>query len=178
MVGLYDRRMDPRYPTGPFAFTASPTPEMRTAWIAAIGSLPAEMRAAVGALPPNRLDTPYREGGWTARQVVHHVADSHMNAYIRFKLTLTEDTPPLKPYEESRWAELPDGKTEDPSISLSILDGVHHRLHRVLATLGPTDFARKAHHPDHGPVTLDWLLQLYAWHGRHHIGHLELVRSR
>jgi hypothetical protein len=133
------------------------------------------MRAAAAALPTTRLDTPYREGGWTARQVIHHVADSHMNAYIRFKLTLTEDTPPLKPYEESRWAELPDGKTEDPAISLSILDGVHHRLHRVLTTLGPADFARAAHHPEHGAVTLDWLLQLYAWHGRHHIGHLKLV---
>ena len=141
--------MDPRYPTGPFAFTASPTPEMRTAWIAAIGSLPAEMRAAVGALPPNRLDTPYREGGWTARQVVHHVADSHMNAYIRFKLTLTEDTPPLKPYEESRWAELPDGKTEDPSISLSILDGVHHRLHRAARDPRPPRF--RAEGPPPGP---------------------------
>ena len=115
---------------------------------------------------------------WTARQVVHHVADSHMNAYIRFKLTLTEDTPPLKPYEEQLWAELIDGKSGDPAISLGILDGVHHRLHRLLTTLGPADFARTAHHPQHGPVTLDWLLQLYAWHGRHHIGHLELVKTR
>lgn len=170
--------MDPRYPIGPFAFTPDPTTELRSACIASIGSLPAELRAAVAALPADRLDTPYRDGGWTARQVVHHVADSHMNAYIRFKLTLTEDTPPLKPYEEQLWAELVDGKTGDPAISLGILDGVHHRLHRLLTTLGPADFVRTAHHPQHGAVTLDWLLQTYAWHGRHHTGHLEIVRSR
>ena len=99
-----------------------------------------------------------------------------MNAYIRFKLTLTEEAPPLKPYEESIWAELVDGKTGDPSISLGILDGVHHRLHRLLTTLEPAQFARTAHHPQHGPVTLDWLLQLYAWHGRHHIGHIRLIQ--
>jgi uncharacterized damage-inducible protein DinB len=169
--------MDPRYPTGRFTFTPSPSPDQRAASIAAIGSLPAELRAAVAALPADRLDTPYREGGWTARQVVHHVADSHMNAYIRFKLTLTEETPPLKPYEESVWAELVDGKTGDPAISLSILDGVHHRLHRLLTTLEPAQFARTAHHPQQGQVTLDWLLQLYAWHGRHHVGHLGLVAA-
>jgi hypothetical protein len=170
--------MDPRYPTGRFVFTPSPSPEVRAASIAAIGSLPAEMRAAATALLPERLDLPYREGGWTARQVIHHVADSHMNAYIRFKLTATEANPPLKPYDETLWAELVDGKTEDPAVSLGILDGVHRRLHRLLTTLAPADFGRTAHHPDHGPVTLDWLLQLYAWHGRHHIGHLRLVAGR
>jgi hypothetical protein len=170
--------MDPRYPTGHFVFTPSPSPDVRTACIAAIGSLPAEMRAAATDLPPGRLDVPYRDGGWTARQVIHHVADSHMNAYIRFKLTATEANPPLKPYDETLWAELVDGKTEDPAVSLGILDGVHRRLHRLLTTLAPTDFGRTAHHPEHGPVTLDWLLQLYAWHGRHHIGHLGLVAGR
>jgi hypothetical protein len=170
--------MDPRYPIGPFTFAPSPTAELRAAFIAAIGRLPADLRAAVSALSADRLDTPYRDGGWTARQVVHHVADSHMNAYIRFKLTLTEDTPPLKPYDEQRWAELVDGKSGDPSVSLGILDGVHHRLHRLLTTLGPADFARTAHHPQHGTVTLDWLLQLYAWHGRHHVGHVGIVRGR
>lgn len=170
--------MDPRYPTGRFVFTPDPAPEVRAAGIAAIGALPVEIRAAVASLPDEQLDTPYRDGGWTARQVVHHVADSHVNAYIRFKLTLTEDSPPLKPYEEQIWAELVDGKTGDPAISLGILDGVHHRLHRLLTTLGPADFGRSAHHPQHGPVTLDWLLQLYAWHGRHHIGHLALVKAR
>jgi hypothetical protein len=168
--------MDPRYPTGPFVFAPDPAPTLRTACIDAIGSLPRELRAAVSVLTAAHLDSPYREGGWTARQVVHHVADSHMNAYIRFKLTLTEDTPPLKPYEEGRWAELVDGKTLDPLVSLGILDGVHHRLHRVLTSLTASDFARTARHPDHGLVTLDWLLQLYAWHGRHHIGHVQLVQ--
>lgn len=170
--------MDPRYPTGPFVFTPDPPADLRAASIAAIGSLPAEIRTAVSALPPTRLDTPYREGGWTARQVVHHVADSHLNAYVRFKLTLTEDTPPLKPYEEQIWAELVDGRTADPAISLGILDGIHARLHQVLASLAPADFTRTAHHPQHGQITLDWLLQTYAWHGRHHIGHLRLVRDR
>jgi hypothetical protein len=170
--------MDPRYPTGPFVFTPDPSPDVRAAAVAAIGSLPTELRAAVGALPAERLDTPYRDGGWTARQVIHHVADSHMNAYIRFKLMLTEDSPPLKPYEEQVWAELVDGKTGDPAVSLGILDGLHHRLHRLLATLPPEAFARTGHHPQHGPVTMEWLLQLYAWHGRHHIGHLRLVRDR
>lgn len=167
--------MDPRYPTGRFAFNAAPTAADRASSIATIGSLPAEIRAAAGALSASQLETPYREGGWTARQVIHHVADSHINAYIRFKLTLTEDTPPLKPYEETIWAELVDGKTGDPAVSLGILDGVHHRLHRLLTTLDASAFARTAHHPQHGAVTLDWLLQLYAWHGRHHVGHLKLV---
>jgi hypothetical protein len=168
--------MDPRYPTGRFVFEPDPTPALRTTCIDTIGSFPREMRAALSGLAVAKLDTPYRDGGWTARQVVHHVADSHMNAYIRFKLTLTEDTPPLKPYEEGRWADLVDGRTLDPSVSLGILDGVHHRLHCLLTTLTAPDFARAAHHPDHGPVTLDWLLQLYAWHGRHHIGHVQLVQ--
>jgi hypothetical protein len=170
--------MDPRYPTGTFAYDPNPTAELRRSAVAAIGSLPAEIRLAAAGLPAEKLDTPYRDGGWTARQVIHHVADSHTNAYIRFKLTLTEDSPPLKPYEEQIWAELIDGKTGDPAVSLAILDGIHYRLHRLLITLGAADFARTAHHPQHGPVTLDWLLQLYAWHGRHHIGHLELAAQR
>lgn len=167
--------MDSRYPTGRFSFDATPTAAHRASSIESIGSLPAEIRAVAGALSATQLETPYREGGWTARQVVHHVADSHMNAYIRFKLTLTEERPPLKPYEETMWAELIDGRTGDPAISLGILDGVHHRLHRLLTTLEASAFARTAHHPQHGAVTLDWLLQLYAWHGRHHVGHLRLI---
>ncbi len=167
--------MDPRYPTGRFEFDAAVTPEKRAAWIAAIGALPSEIRPAVASLGTDRLDTPYREGGWTARQVVHHVADSHLNAYIRIKLALTEENPPIKPYEQDQWANLVDGRTEDPSVSLAILEGLHRRLHAVLRALGPDDFARTAVHPDHGPVSIDWLLQMYAWHGRHHIGHLRLV---
>ena len=169
---------DLSYPVGRFDPAAPVTPEMRAPAIATIADLPRQMRAAIAGLSDPQLDTAYRPGGWTVRQLVHHVADSHMNAYIRFKLTLTEDTPPLKPYDEQLWAELVDGKSGDPSVSLGILDGVHHRLHRLLTTLDPADFARTAHHPQHGAVTLDWLLQLYAWHGRHHVGHIEVVRRR
>jgi DinB superfamily len=167
--------MDPRYPTGRFTYDPAITPEKRAGWVAAIGGLPAELREAVAAIPDNRLDTPYRDGGWTGRQVVHHVADSHINAYIRFRLALTEPGPAVKPYEESVWAELLDARTEHPSVSVGILDGLHRRLHVLLASLGPEDFARTANHPQHGPITVDWLLQMYAWHGRHHVGHLKLI---
>lgn len=167
--------MDPRYPTGPFTLDPDVTPEKRQGWIGAIGTFPVELHQALAALPADRLDTTYRTGGWTARQVVHHLADSHMNAYIRFRLVLTEDTPPLKPYEEQRWAELRDARTEDPSVSVGLLEGVHRRLHGLLTGLETRDFARTGHHPQHGAVTLDWLLQMYAWHGRHHLGHLRIV---
>jgi hypothetical protein len=169
--------MDARYPTGRFAFDRDITPQKRAEWIAAIGRLPSDLSAALAAIPADRLETPYRQGGWTARQVVHHVADSHINAYIRFRLALTESGPTVKPYEESVWAELVDARTEDPAVSIRILEGLHQRLHRLLASLAPEDFARTAHHPDHGPITVDWLLQLYAWHGRHHTGHLGVVAA-
>lgn len=164
--------MDPRYPTGKFAFNPQSTSETRRAAIAAIGSFPAELKAA---MPSASIDKPYREGGWTARQVVHHVADSHMNAFIRFRLALTEDKPTIKPYKEAEWAKLADSMTEDPAVSVQILDGLHRRWHTMLASMADGDFARAAIHPDHGPVTLDWFLQLYAWHGRHHIGHIKLT---
>lgn len=174
----YDRSMDPRYPTGTFTCDPDVTPEKRARWIAAIGSFPAELKAALAKLPAETLDTPYRDGGWTARQVVHHVADSHINAYVRVRLALTEDAPTVKPYDESRWAELVDARTEDPAVSVGILEGVHRRWHGLLRSLGPDDFARTARHPQHGLITLDWLLQLYAWHGHHHIGHLDIVSGR
>jgi len=163
--------MDPRFPTGKFAFNPHPTPETRRENIATIGSLPAELTAALATA---RLDQPYREGGWTARQVVHHVADSHMNAFVRFRLTLTEDQPTIKPYNEAEWAKLAD-VADDPASSIQILEGLHRRWQRMLESLADTDFARAAVHPDHGAVTLDWFLQLYAWHGRHHVGHLKLT---
>jgi len=164
--------MDPRFPTGKFAFNPNPTPDTRRECIATIGSFPTELKAAMATY---RLDQPYREGGWTGRQVVHHVADSHMNAFVRFRLALTEDNPTIKPYKEAEWAKLADSLTEDPAVSVQILDGLHHRWHRMLESLSDGDFARAAIHPDNGPVTLDWFLQLYAWHGRHHIGHLKLT---
>ncbi|MDH4062947.1 MAG: putative metal-dependent hydrolase [Acidobacteriota bacterium] len=167
--------MDPRYPTGRFTFDPAITSEKRAAWVATIGSFPDELKAALATIPANRLDTPYREGGWTARQVVHHVADSHMNAHIRLRLALTEHEPALKPYAEDRWAELEDARTADPAVSVGILTGLHHRWHALLGSLSPADFARPAYHPEHGAITVDWLVQLYGWHGRHHIGHLRLI---
>jgi len=167
--------MDPRYPTGRFSYDPDITPDKRAALVAVIGHFPTDLRDALAALPASRLDTPYREGGWTGRQVVHHIADSHMNAYVRFRLALTEDEPTIKPYDEGRWAGLYDARTLDPAVSVGILDGVHRRWHALLASLPPEDFARTLRHPEHGTWALDWLLQLYAWHGRHHLGHLALI---
>ena len=165
--------MDPRYPTGKFAYDPNPTPDTRKAAIAAIAALPVELEAVLASA---QLDRPYREGGWTARQVVHHVADSHMNAFIRFRLALTEDRPTIKPYDEAAWAKLPDARL-DPQVSVQILGGLHQRWHVMLEAMRETDFVREAIHPDHGPRSLDWFLQLYAWHGRHHVGHLKLTAA-
>jgi hypothetical protein len=164
--------MDRRYPIGRFSFDANPTPEKRRAAIATIAALPAEAKAAALAA---RLDRPYREGGWTGRQVVHHLADSHMNAFVRFRLALTEEVPTVKPYDEAKWAELADSRGEDPATSLQILEGLHRRWHTMLVSLADADWSRTARHPEHGVIGLDWLLQMYAWHGRHHVGHLALT---
>ena len=163
--------MDPRFPTGTFTFIPNQTPEQRRDRIAAIGSFPAELKAAMAGA---QLDKTYRDGGWTARQVVHHIADSHMNAFIRFRLALTEEKPTIKPYNEAEWAKLADMKL-DPAVSIQILDGLHQRWHAMLLSMRDTDFSREAIHPDHGARTIDWFLQLYAWHGRHHIGHVRLT---
>ena len=169
----YHARMDPRFPTGKFVFDSTPTAEKRRDWIAAIAAFPAELKAAMATA---RMDQPYLDGGWTGRQVVHHVADSHMNAFIRFRLALTEDRPTIKPYNETEWAKLADVAL-DPAISAQILDGLHQRWHVMLLAMSDADFAREAIHPDHGPRSIDWFLQLYAWHGRHHIGHLTLTAA-
>ena len=169
--------LDPRYPVGKFTVDYQVTPEKRTAWIQQIGEFPGVFRAAVHALPQGGLDRPYREGGWTGRQVVHHVADSHVNAYVRFRLALTEKEPRIKTYEESLWAELIDAKTADPSLSLALLDALHHRWHMLLTSLQTPDFARTATHPESGLINVDYLLQMYSWHGRHHTGHLNLLMS-
>jgi len=154
-------------------FDQAQAAEKRHDCIAAIASFPGELQAAMASA---RLDQPYREGGWTARQVVHHVADSHMNAFIRFRLALTEDKPTIKPYNETEWAKLADIQL-DPRLSIQILDGLHQRWHAMLLAMRDADFTREAIHPDHGPRTLDWFLQLYAWHGRHHIGHIKLTAA-
>ena len=166
--------MDPRFPTGKFVFNPAQTPAGRRDNIAAIAAFPAELKAAVAGAG---LDTPYREGGWTARQVVHHLADSHMNAFIRFRLALTEDTPTVKPYDEAAWSRLVDS-TLDPQVSVQILDGLHQRWHTMLLAMRDGDLTREAVHPDHGPRSLDWFLQLYAWHGRHHAAHISGTRQR
>jgi hypothetical protein len=165
--------MDPRFPTGKFEFNPNPTADTRRAAIAAIAALPAELKAA---LPSAQVDKPYRDGGWTVRQVVHHIADSHMNAFVRFRLALTEDRPTVKPYNETEWAKLADAKL-DPQVSVQIIDGLHQRWHAMLQAMTDSDFSREAVHPDHGARTIDWFLQLYAWHGRHHVGHIKLTHA-
>jgi hypothetical protein len=167
------RAMDARYPIGKFTFNARPTADSRRDAIAAIAGFPHELKTV---LAHARLDSPYRDGGWTARQVVHHLADSHMNAFVRFRLALTEDRPTVKPYNEAEWAKLADVKL-DPQLSVQILDALHQRWHAMLLALGDADFTREAVHPEHGTITIDWLLQLYAWHGRHHLGHLKLTAA-
>ena len=167
--------IDPRYPVGRFTYTPG---QDRGEQIKTIARLPERMRDAVARLDETKLDTPYRDGGWTVRQVVHHVPDSHINAYTRFKLALTEDTPTIKPYDEARWAELPDGRTGPLGPSLAILDGIHARWATLLRSMHPGDFDRRLMHPENGEMTLDRMLSLYAWHSRHHLAHITELRKR
>jgi uncharacterized damage-inducible protein DinB len=143
-----------------------------------IAALPAELRSAVTTLDDTQLGTPYREGGWTVRQVVHHVPDSHVNAYTRFKLALTEDVPTIKTYEEAQWAELPEARSAPIGVSLALLDALHQRWVLLLRVLAPAQFARAFRHPDLGVMTLDQQIALYAWHGRHHLAHITSLRTR
>ena len=169
---------DLRYPTGKLSIDPNPTPATRRACIAAIASAPAELRAAVHGLTDRQLDTPYRPGGWTVRQVVHHVPDSHMNAYIRFKLALTEDSPTIKPYDEAAWAQIADSVETPIETSLTMLDALHGRWVILLEAMQEADFKRPLTHPERGLVSNDWLLQVYAWHGAHHVGHITRLRDR
>jgi uncharacterized damage-inducible protein DinB len=169
---------DLRYPVGKLSYDNEVTPGKRTAWIRQIAETPAAMRSALRGLTDAQLDTPYRPAGWTLRQVAHHVPDSHMNAFVRFKLALTEDNPTIKPYNESEWAKLADVKLTPVETSLEILDALHRRWVLLLESMQPEDFARPLLHPENGPMTLDRLLQMYAWHGRHHVGHITSLRQR
>lgn len=169
--------MDPRYPIGNYQPPTEVTPAMRQRAIDSIAALPMKFRASVKGLNDTQLDTAYREGGWTVRQVVHHVPDSHMNAYVRWKLALTEEEPTIKPYEEARWAELPDSKSTPTEVSLALLDNLHDRWARLLRSVKDADFARTFRHPDHGVRTLDWMLFLYEWHGKHHTAHITQLRK-
>ena len=169
---------DFRYPIGKFTFPKSVTAAERKVWIAEIAEAPARLRAAVGGLTPAQLDTPYREGGWSPRQVAHHVPESHMNAYIRFKLALTENEPVVKPYDEAAWAKLDDVALTPVETSLTLLDSLHDRWVRLLGTLDDAAFARAFRHPELGLVRLDQNLALYAWHGRHHTAQITALRDR
>jgi hypothetical protein len=173
-----DPAMDPRYPVGKFALDQDVTPAKRRDWLAQLEALPRDVKQALAELPPGGLDTSYREKGWTARQVIHHLADSHMNAYTRIKLALTEESPAVKTYEEQLWAELPDSTQMDPAASIAILEGVHARLAVVLESLTPEQFGRTASHPRWGAITIDFFVQLYAWHCRHHVAHMRLAAER
>ena len=172
-------QLDLRYPVGQFSYEGAADQERRRQWIGEIERAPAQLRAAVQGLTPDQLDTPYREGGWTIRQVVHHVPDSHLNAYTRFKLALTEDLPTIKPYQEARWAELPDGRSAPIEISLDLLESLHRRWVLLLRQLSPADFSRSYVHPEEGrEVELNEVLALYAWHGRHHIAQITTLLHR
>lgn len=162
-----------RFPIGQYVPPEIITPEILIEWRTTIESLPARMRAAVNGLNDEQLNTCYRAEGWTLRQVVHHVADSHMNAYIRFKLALTEDHPTIKPYLEERWAELPDGKFEKVEISLDILVALHRRWNIVLKNIKTDEWKKSVFHPQSNrTMTLEYLLGLYAWHSQHHLAHI------
>lgn len=170
--------MDLRYPIGRFEYQGENTEEQRRQLIDRIENMPARLRAAVQGLTPAQLDTEYRPGGWTVRQVVHHVPDSHINSYCRFRLALTEDTPSVKGYDQERWAELSDARTAPVEVSLALLESVHRRWVLLLRSLTPADFARAFVHSELGPVTLDRNLALYAWHGDHHVAHIAALRAR
>jgi uncharacterized damage-inducible protein DinB len=177
-ANCYHFHMDYRYPVGKFDWQAPVAPESRPALIAEIAAAPGVFRQAVAGLDDSQLDTPYRPEGWTVRQVIHHLADSHINSYIRFRLALTEDEPTIKPYFEDRWAELHDAKTAPIEVSLSLLDALHARWADLLRSLSDADFARKFRHPERGLIRLDTNLALYAWHSRHHTGHIANLRQR
>ncbi len=169
---------DPRYPIGKFSYQGPLTSEQKRQYLDDIEQTPARLRAAVRGLTDKQLDTPYREGGWTVRQVVHHVPDSHLNSYIRFKLALTEDAPTIKPYLEDRWAELPEAKQAPIDVSLALLDSLHQRWMLVLRGLADADWQRTFRHPELGSMTLEKTLALYSWHGRHHVAHITELRKQ
>jgi DinB superfamily len=173
---------DLRYPIGDFEWTQPESEEQsakdRVQYTDVLAKLPVQMRTAVQGLSPEQLDTPYRPEGWTARQVVHHVPESHMNAYIRFKLALTEDQPQIKLYNEAEWAKLPDNNITPIEVSLQLLAALHSRWVDVLQTMRPSDFGRTLYHPERGVLTLDRMLALYAWHSAHHLAHITSLRER
>lgn len=169
---------DIRYPIGRFVYDDGSGREPMQSLIEQIASTPANLRAAVTGLSQPQLDTPYRPGGWTVRQVVHHLPDSHINSYVRFKLALTEDEPTIKPYAEDRWAELADTKVTPIETSLTLLESLHARWVALLRSLTPEQWKRNFRHPELGLTSLEKMAALYAWHGKHHVAHITSLRER
>jgi hypothetical protein len=168
-----------RFPTGRFQRPAGPLdPAQRAKHVDTIAETPRRLSDAVRGLTETQLDTPYRPGGWTVRQVVHHLPDSHANAYIRVKLALTENAPLIKTYDEDAWAQLADSRETPVDVSLTMLTALHDRWVRLLRAMKPDDFQKTLTHPEHGPITVDFLVALYAWHGPHHVGHVLSVRAQ
>ena len=169
---------DPRFPLGEHDPTNVPDDRQLSVDIDSIAELPDALRRAVHGLDDDQLDTPYRDGGWTVRQVVHHLADSHVNSFARFRLTLTEDKPTIRTYDEKAWAELPDARRGSLEPSLQLLDGLHLRWAVLLRGLGPAELDRPLFHPEVGDMTLRQLVGLYGWHCRHHVAHITELRRR
>lgn len=169
---------DLRFPIGKFKYEGAITEEQKQSMLNDIAETPANLRKAIRGLSDAQLDTEYRPGGWTVRQVVHHLPDSHMNSYVRFKLALTEDEPTVKTYAEDRWAQLADTAATPVEISLTLLDSLHDRWVRLLRSLTPEQWKRTLRHPEFGPMSLEKTLAMYAWHGKHHVAHITELRKR
>jgi uncharacterized damage-inducible protein DinB len=169
---------DPRFPIGKFHWKGELNDTERAELISQIAETPSRLRQAVEGLTPEQLDTPYRAEGWTVRQVVHHLPDSHLNSYVRFKLALTEEQPTIKTYDQEAWATLADSKATPVETSLALLEALHERWVNLLRPMSSADFGRKLNHPEMGLVTLDRMLAIYAWHGRHHVAHITSLRER
>lgn len=170
--------MDRRYPIGRYEHEGEVPLSLREKWISEIEELPIRLKEAVKDLTEEQLNLEYREGGWRLRQVVHHIADSHMNAFIRFKLALTEDAPTIKPYLEEKWAELWDSADADIDVSITLLEALHKRWVILLRTMTDADYAKKFYHPEsQRMIELDYNVGLYAWHGKHHVAHITTLRN-
>jgi hypothetical protein len=169
--------LDPRYPIGPFKYEGPYSGAQIARMIQDLADLPANLRAAVAGLSEQQLDTPYREGGWTVRQTVHHVADSHVNSFIRFRLAATEDNPTIKPYDEKAWADLPDMKLP-VEVSLKLIEPLHERLVVLLKSFKADDWKRTMFHPERGQITCEVNLAIYSWHSKHHVAHITELRKR
>jgi len=168
-----------KYPIGKYQKPDGYTPEMQQEWISVLAALPSWMDACIENLDEHQLQTPYRDGGWTIQQVVHHVADSHLNAYVRLKLALTEDNPVIKPYNEKEWAELPDSSLVPVNISVTLLHSLHRRMVAILQNMKPSDWERTYFHPQQQRNFPLWeVVALYAWHSKHHTAHIMNLRER